>query len=127
MIIYHLKFKEREKVWLVLLWTLQMDLLLKTVLLRTLTFFLMTFLSAWLFVQVEDTEKVNSKEKYKLLHSLYESMASKYNITIEEFYNFSSMAHEALSEHKPHWTYFAAYEFVISAVTTIGKKKRNSL
>ena len=98
-----------------------MDPLLKTVLLRTLTFFLMTFLSAWLFVQVEDTEKVHSKEKYQLLHSLYKSMASKYNMTIEEFYNFSSVAHEALTEPKPQWTYFAAYDFVLSAVTTIGK------
>ncbi|XP_078359123.1 two pore potassium channel protein sup-9-like [Oculina patagonica] len=97
-----------------------MDPLIKTALLRTLVFFLMTILSAWLFVQVEYTGEDNSKEKYQLLHSLYKSMASKYNMTIEEFNNFSSVAHKALSEPKPQWTFFVAYEFVISAVTTIG-------
>ncbi|XP_078359128.1 two pore potassium channel protein sup-9-like [Oculina patagonica] len=97
-----------------------MDPPLKTALLRTLAFFLVTILSAWLFVQVEYTGKDNNKEKYQLLHSLYTSMSSKYNMTIEEFNNFSNVAHEALSEPKPQWTFFTAYEFVMSAVTTIG-------
>lgn len=85
---------------------LKMDPLFKTALLRTLAYFLMTILSAWLFVQVEYTGKDDSKEKYELLHSLYTSMASKYNMTIEEFNNFSNVAHEALSEPKPQWTFF---------------------
>ena len=49
-------------------------------------------------------------------------MASKYNMTVEEFNNFTNVAYQALSEPKPQWTYFAAMEFVFQAVTTIGKK-----
>ena len=100
-----------------------MDPLVKAVLLRTCGFILWLSLSAWLFSVVEYTEKDNVEEKYQLLLSLYESMASKYNITIEDFNNFSSVAHEALSEPKPQWTYSAAIDFVFQAVTTIGKVK----
>ena len=50
-------------------------------------------------------------------------MASKYNMTIEEFNNFSSVAHEALSEPKPQWTFSVAIDFVFQVVTTIGKVK----
>ena len=70
---------------------------------------------------VEDTEKDDRKEKYELLHSLYRSMALKYNMTFEEFSNFSSIAHEALSEPKPPWSFSHAFDFVLQAVTTIGK------
>ena len=101
----------------------KLDPLLKKALLRTLVFFLTAFLSAWLFVTVEYTGKDNSKEKHQLLRSLYKSMASKYNMTIEEFNNFSNVAHEALTDPKPQWTFIAAFEFVLSAVTTIGMKK----
>ena len=74
---------------------------------------------------MEYTEKDNGEEKYKLLLSLYNSMASKYNMTIEEFNNFSNVAHEALSEPKPQWTYLASVDFVFQAVTTVGKNKYN--
>ncbi|KAL9984087.1 hypothetical protein ACROYT_G006346 [Oculina patagonica] len=47
-------------------------------------------------------------------------MASKYNMTIEEFSNFSNVAYEALSEPKPRWTYTDSIDFVFQAVTTIG-------
>ena len=100
-----------------------MDPLLKTSLLRTLGFVLLLALSPWLFVYVEHTEKENKEEKYQLLLSLYESMASKYNMTIREFNNFSNVAHEALSDPKPQWTYINAMEFVYQALTTIGKTK----
>ena len=99
----------------------KMSPLLKTVLLRTLGFLLFGFLSPLLFTIVEHTAKDDRKEKYQLLISLYESMASKYNMSIEEFNNFSSVAHEALSEPKPQWDYFVAMEFVFQAITTIGK------
>lgn len=98
-----------------------MDPLLKKVVFRTFVFLLCIFFSAWLFSIVEYTEKDNAEEKYQLLLSLYESMASKYNMTIEEFNNFSNLAHEALSEPKPRWTYVAAVDFVFQALTTIGK------
>lgn len=98
-----------------------MDQLLKTALLRTFGVSLLISLSPWLFVHVEYTEKDNKEEKYQLLLSLYDSMASTYNMTIEEFNNFSNVAYEALSEPKPQWTYFAAFDFVMQAVTTIGK------
>lgn len=100
-----------------------MDPLIKTALLRTLGFFLMVTFSAWLFSQVERTGKDNSEEKNRLLNSLYKSMATKYNMTIEEFKNFSSVAHEALSEPKPQWTFLASFEFVMTTLTTVGKKK----
>ena len=101
-----------------------MDPLFKTALLRTLVFFLLTSLGAHLFVLVEHESKDTREEKYQLLHSLYMSMPSKYNRTIEEFSNFSNMANEALSSPKPRWTYLAAFDFVISVVTTIGKRKQ---
>lgn len=103
---------------------ISMDPLFKAALLRTLGFFLLTSLSAWLFVLVEYESEETSKGKYQLLRSLYMSMTSKYNMTIEEFNNFSNMANEALSDPKPRWTFIAAFEFVISVVTTIGKKKQ---
>ena len=37
------------------------------------------------------------------------------------FYNFTSLALQAWSEHKPRWTYFAAVDFVYQAFTTVGK------
>ncbi|XP_078359129.1 potassium channel subfamily K member 9-like [Oculina patagonica] len=97
-----------------------MDPLFKTALRRTLFFLLWTFLSAWLFSAVEYTQKDDSEEKHQLLLSLYDSMASKYNMTIEEFNNFSNHAHQALSEPKPRWTYPASVNFVFQALTTIG-------
>ncbi|KAJ7392342.1 hypothetical protein OS493_012001 [Desmophyllum pertusum] len=102
-----------------------MDPLLKTSLLRTLGFVLLLALSPWLFVYVEHTEKENKEEKYQLLLSLYESMASKYNMTIREFNNFSNVAHEALSDPKPQWTYINAMEFVYQALTTIARAFHN--
>ena len=98
-----------------------MNPLLKAALLRTLGFLLWASLSAWLFVIVEYTETDNRDEKYQLLLSLYEFLASKYNMSIEEFNNISNAAYEALSEPKPQWTYDAAVDFVIQAMTTIGK------
>ena len=99
-----------------------MDYLWKTVLLRTFGFILWASLSAWLFSFVEYTEKDDKKEKDYLLKSLYISMASKFNMTIKEFNNFSSIAHEALSQPKPQWTYFVSLEFVLQAFTTVRKE-----
>lgn len=98
-----------------------MNPLLKAAILRTFGFLLWALFSAWLFVTVEHTEKDNKEEKYQLLLSLYYSMATKYNMNLEEFNNFSGIAHEALSEPKPQWTYHAAVNFVLQAMTTIGK------
>ena len=100
-----------------------MDPLFKTALRRTFSFVLWTSFSAWLFSMVEYTGKDDAEEKKKLLISLYHSMASKYNMTIEEFSNFTVAAYEALSEPKPRWTYSDAIDFVFQAVTTIGKIK----
>lgn len=101
-----------------------MDPLFKPAFVRTLGFFLLTSLGAWLFVLVEYESEDARKERHQLLHSLYMSMASKYNITMEEFNNFSNMAYDALSSPKPRWNYLASFEFVISVVTTIGKRKQ---
>lgn len=51
---------------------------------------------------------------------MFDSMASKYNMTLEDFNHFSNMAYEALSEPKMEWTYTVAMRFVFQAVTTIG-------
>ena len=72
---------------------------------------------------VENTGKDHKEEKYQLLLSLYDAMAMKYNMTIEEFNNFSNVAYEALSEPKPEWTFFEALEFVFHCLFTIGKVK----
>lgn len=96
---------------------------LKTAFLRTLGLLLWTLFSAWLFVKVEHTEKDHEEEKYHLLLSLFESLASKYNMSLEEFNKISTVAYEALSEPKPQWTYHVAVTFVIQAVTTIGTVK----
>ncbi len=100
-----------------------MDPLLKTVLLRSLAFLLWILFSAWLFSMVEYTDKDDVEEKYQLLLSLYDSMASKYNMTIDEFNNFSNLAHEALIDPKPQWSYSAAVDFVFQSLTTIGELK----
>lgn len=98
-----------------------MDPLVKATLFRTFGFLIWVFLSAWVFVMVEDTDKDDRKEKYQLLLSLYHSMALKYNMSVEEFSNFSSIAYEALSEPKPPWSFSYAMDFVLQTVTTIGK------
>ena len=98
-----------------------MEPLFKTALLRTLGFLLWATLSAWLFVAVEYTGTNGREQKYQLLRSLYESMTSKYNMSIEEFNNFSTVAYEALSEPKPHWNFYSALDFVFQAITTIGE------
>lgn len=103
-----------------------MDPLFKKVLLRTLLYLLFLLPSAWLFLQVEYTEEDEEETKYQVLHSLQEFMISKYNITTEEFINFSHIAHEALSDPKPKWTFSSALDFVFPAWSTIGKKGRLS-
>lgn len=49
-------------------------------------------------------------------------MASKYNMALDEFNDFSLMAYEALGDPDPFWTYKASASFVLQAVTTVGKK-----
>lgn len=97
-----------------------MDPLLKASILRTLGFLLWASLSAWLFVIVEYTEKDDRQEKYQLLYSLYQFLASKYNMSLEEFNNISNIAYEALSEPKPQWTYDIVVSFVWQALTIVG-------
>lgn len=99
---------------------LMMDPLFKAVLLRTFTFLMWTLFSAWLFSVVEQTEMDNLEEKYQLLLSLYNSMASKYNMTIDEFNTFSSAVYEALSEPRHQWNYYDAIDFTFQVFTTIG-------
>ena len=98
-----------------------MDPLFKTALLRTLALLLFVTVSTLIFVGVENSEEDPVETKYKLLRSLYESMASKYNMTIEEFNNFSNGVYEALSEPKPQWNHIVSADFVFQAITTIGK------
>ena len=74
-------------------------------------------------MQVEYTEKDDIDERFQLLRSLYEFMASKYNMTIDDFNNFSNVAHEALSAPKLQWTYRTSFDFVFQMVTTIGETK----
>lgn len=95
--------------------------LFKAVLLRTFTFLIWTLFSAWLFSVVEQTEMDNTEEKYQLLLSLFNSMASKYNMTIDEFNTFSSAVYEALSEPRTQWNYYNAIDFTFQVFTTIGK------
>lgn len=102
--------------------TSEMDPLFKITLIRTVVFLFVVFLSPLLFVHVEYTEKDDAKEKQKMLHLLYESMSSKCNITIEEFNNFTNVAYEALSQPTLQWTYYHAADFVLQALTTIGKE-----
>ena len=103
-----------------------MDPLLKKVLLQFLGLTLLISLSSLLFVLVENTEKNDAEVKYQLLRSLFQFMESKYNMSLEEFNNFSNMAFEGLSEPKPQWTYFNAMDFVMQTVSTIGKKKKTA-
>lgn len=97
-----------------------MDPLFKNTLHRTIAFLFVISLSTLLFMHLEYTEKDDAKEKYEMLRLLYESMSSKYNITIEEFNNFTNVAYEALSKPKLQWTYYHAADFVLQALTTIG-------
>lgn len=99
----------------------KMNPLLVKALLRTAFFIAWTCFSAWLFVQVEYTENDFVDEKYQLLRSLYISMVSKYNMTIDDFNKFSNIAHEALSAPDLQWTYDHSFDFVYQTVTTIGE------
>ena len=98
-----------------------MNLLVVKALIRTIAFITWTCFSAWLFVQVEYTENDFVDEKYQLLRALYISMVSKYNMTIDDFNNFSNIAHEALSAPDLQWTYLHSFDFVLQTVTTIGE------
>ncbi|XP_074614651.1 potassium channel subfamily K member 15-like [Acropora palmata] len=97
-----------------------MKVLLKKCVLRILCLLLWVVFSAWLFVLMEYTEKDGAREKYQLLISLYKFMGTKYNMSLEDFNNFSRMAHEALTEPKLEWTIFIAIDFLFQAFTTIG-------
>ena len=98
-----------------------MNPLIKKTIFRALGFLLWTSLSSWLFVLVEYTEEIDSEEKRQLLLAVYASMSTKYNMSIKEFNNYSSMVYEAMSEPKPQWNYHASVDFVLQAITTIGK------
>ncbi|XP_074614647.1 two pore potassium channel protein sup-9-like [Acropora palmata] len=97
-----------------------MDPLCKTYLIRVLAFLIFGAVVPWLFVLVEDSRENTIEAKYQVLESLHVSMISKYNMTIEEFINFSTSAHDVLSEADPRWGYFVALEFLLQAVTTVG-------
>ncbi|XP_068707803.1 uncharacterized protein [Montipora foliosa] len=96
-----------------------MKVLLKKAAFRTFCMFLWGVCSAWFFVFLEYTEKGGAKEKYNLLISLYKSVATKYNMSVEEFNDFSRVAHEALTEPKLKWTFYTALGFVFQTFTTI--------
>ena len=81
----------------------------------------MVFVQCLAFFLFENTERDDAQVKLQLLRSLYESMASKYNMSIEEFNGFSKEAYEALSEPKRQWSYYEAVDFTFQAFTTIGK------
>lgn len=98
-----------------------MDPLCKTYLIRVLAFLIFGAVVPWLFVLVEDSRENTIEAKYQVLESLHVSMISKYNMTIEEFITFSTSAHDVLSEADPRWGYFVALEFLLQAVTTVGK------
>lgn len=102
-------------------WCEKWKMLFKKALLRLLGFIAFAFVVPWLFVLVEQSEDDTIETKYQLLLSLHDSMASKYNMTVEEFKNFSLAAYEALSIPRQQWTYFAALDFLFQAITTIGK------
>lgn len=54
-------------------------------------------------------------------------MASKYNMTLDEFNDFSLMAYEAQGDPDPFWTYKASASFVLQAITTVGVKLKKDL
>ena len=82
---------------------------------------IMGFIERLAVVLVEYTEENDTEAKRQLLLAVYASMSTKYNMSIEEFNNYSSMVYEAMSEPKPQWNYPASLDFVLQAITTIGK------
>ena len=60
--------------------------------------------------------------KAALLQSLNASMSAKYNMTAQDFENFTRISFEALRPSTASWTLEEAVEFSFQTITTIGKK-----
>ena len=106
--------------WLTLLCDNAMRLLVKKALVRTALFFTCGCLGGLLFWSIEDQED-QMAVKEALLLSLKNAMTVKYNMTAEEFENFTRLSFEAQSRPKPAMSIENAIEFSFSAITTIGE------
>ena len=97
--------------------------LLKKTLFRVIAFAFAASIGAIIFSSVERPNAENeSKTKQKLLESLKKEMEIKYNMTQEDFDNFTQLSHEALSLGGPAWDYVDGLRFAFETLTTIGKR-----
>jgi len=99
-------------------------LLWKT-LFRVIAFSVLAVSGGLIFSVVEHPNAVNNlKKKNELLDSLREDMEKKYNMTKDDFDNFTELTDEALSLDGPRWGYFEGVRFAFETLTTIGKSNR---
>jgi len=95
-------------------------LLWKT-LFRVIAFSVLAVSGGLIFSVVEHPNAVNNlKKKNELLDSLREDMEKKYNMTKDDFDNFTELTDEALSLDGPRWGYFEGVRFAFETLTTIG-------
>ena len=71
-----------------------------------------------IFAAVEHPNAVNNlKRKKKLLASLREDMAKKYNMSQDDFVSFIEITEDAVSKDGPSWGYFEGIRFAFETLT----------
>ncbi|EDO30949.1 predicted protein [Nematostella vectensis] len=96
--------------------------LVKRVLIRLLLCLAYMFLFGTVMYLVERPHQDIKQEKQQNLSNLFDHMRAKYNMTSQEFENFTSIAHATLSpNNKAKWSYFRnAIRFMVALCTTVG-------
>jgi len=89
---------------------------------RIVVFSVYCLLVTWIFTIIERKDELAHERMKRMLKDLREEITFKYNMTDDDFHNFTVKAAAALSAgDKLDWTFPNSGSFVFAALTTVGK------
>ena len=96
--------------------------LVKKALFRFLLCMIWGIVGGLVFSSIEYRGDQKTKKRLLLL-SLNNTLSIKYNMSAQDFNNFTKMAFEALSPAGPRWDIEDGINFAFQTITTVGKSK----
>ena len=99
-----------------------MNPLLSKAIVRILIMYIYGIIMAWIFTMIEKLDETAHQRMERMLKDLRNEVDLKYNMTDNEFNSFVKRAAEAMKAKKElDWNFFNSCNFVVAALTTIGK------